>query len=108
MNHPLVVPVLDRQRVLGALKSTGSTDPDVLYAKKEDLLAETKGKRMYGLPLMILGIVMTVLLITAPVGIPATLFGWWMKRRIARNNEVAESAYAEYVKSVGGKLRQVV
>ena len=33
---------MDRQAVLGTLKASGSSDPDVLYAQKEALLAPYK------------------------------------------------------------------
>jgi hypothetical protein len=38
----MVVPKLDQQQVIGALKSTGSIDPEVLYLKKEEMLSESQ------------------------------------------------------------------
>jgi len=34
----MVVPRIEKQQVIGSLKATGSTDPDVLFAKKEEML----------------------------------------------------------------------
>ena len=38
----LTSPKIDSQKVIGALKATGSTYREVLYSRKEDLLAGTR------------------------------------------------------------------
>jgi len=88
---------VERQQVLGALKACGSHDPDVLFARKEELLADSRKMKILGIFPVILGAVMCLTIIGAVVGIPAILFGLWVKKRIRTNIETAESAYAEYI-----------
>jgi len=47
--------------------------------------------------LMVLGGLMTILILTAFIGIPLLILGWWMRRRGVSNVQVVEAAYAEYV-----------
>ncbi|NWF83997.1 MAG: hypothetical protein HXY18_09240 [Bryobacteraceae bacterium] len=91
------IPKLDRQQVLGALKSTGSSDPDVLYARKEELLAESHRMKLLGIAPIIVGGAMTLTVIGAVVGIPVVIFGVVMRRRIKNNIRIAGEVYAEYV-----------
>ncbi len=91
---------LDRQMVLGFLKSTGSRDPDVLHTQKAALLSAARFPKVAGIYLMILGGLMTVLILTAVVGIPLLAIGWWLRGRGAKNVKVVEDTYAEYVGAV--------
>lgn len=88
---------LDKQQVLGALKSTGSSDPDILYARKEELLAESRRMKLLGIAPIIVGLAMTVTIIGAVVGIPVMIFGIVMRRRIKSNFRIADEVYGEYV-----------
>lgn len=88
---------LDRSMVIGYLKSTGSKDPDVLHTQKAELLSAAKFPKMAGVYLMVLGALMTILIVTAFIGIPLLALGWWMRRRGVANVQVVEDAYAEYV-----------
>jgi len=96
----MVIPKLSHQQVIGALRSTGSTDPDVLFAKKEELLSETKRLKLLGIVPIVIGAVMTVSILGAIVGIPMIIFGILVRKTISHNNSVAEAALAEYFKSV--------
>lgn len=98
----MLIPKLDRQQVFGALKATGSSDPDVLYARKEELLGDTYRMKILGVWPLFLGTVMTLTIIGAVVGIPFMIFGWIMRKRIKGNLRIAESTYTEYV----GQLSQ--
>jgi hypothetical protein len=91
---------IDKQQVIGALKATHSNDPDVLFARKEELLAETKRMKLLGIAPIIMGIVMTITIIGAIVGIPVMIFGFWVRGRLKSNIKVAEEAYTEYVNAV--------
>jgi hypothetical protein len=71
----MVVPKLEKQQVIGALKATGSSDPDVLFARKEELLAESKKVKILGIAPIIVGVVVSLSIIGAVVGIPAILSG---------------------------------
>jgi hypothetical protein len=103
MQHPLIVPQLDGQRLLGGLKATGSSDPDILYARKEELLQDTRSRRMYATPAIILGLLMSLTVILAPLGIPLALLGWWNRTKSKRNIETAEAVFTDYVTSVGAR-----
>lgn len=91
---------VEKQQVLGALKACGSHDPDVLYARKEELLADSRKMKILGIFPIIIGVVMCLTIIGAVVGIPAILFGWWVRKRIRTNVETADTAYADYLNSV--------
>jgi hypothetical protein len=107
--HPeeqkMAVAKLEKQQVIGALKATGSSDPDVLYARKEELLAESRKMKLLGIFPIIVGVAMSLTVIGAVVGIPVILFGLFVKKRIRTNIETAESALAEYLASIGGRTQ---
>jgi Family of unknown function (DUF5362) len=88
---------LDKQTVIGFLKSTGSRDPDVLHTQKVSLLSAARFPKIAGIYLMVLGALMTVLILTAFIGIPLLILGWWMRRRGVRNLATVEEAYGEYL-----------
>jgi hypothetical protein len=90
---------LDKTTVIGFLKSTGSRDPDVLYTQKKNLESAAKFPKYAGVYIMVIGALMTVMIITAFIGIPLLILGWWMRRRGVRNIEAVEAAYQEYVGS---------
>ena len=88
---------VDRQMVLGVLKSTGSRDPDVHHTQKTALMSAARFPKMAGLYLMVLGGLLTVLILTAIIGIPMIVLGWWLRGRAVRNVKVVEETYNEYV-----------
>jgi hypothetical protein len=98
----MLIPKLDRQQVFGALKATGSSDPDVLYARKEELLGDTHRLKILGIWPLFLGTVMTLTIIGAVVGIPFMIFGWIMRKRVKNNIQVAESTYSDYLTQLAG------
>jgi hypothetical protein len=87
---------LDKQSALGFLKSIGTRDPDVLHTQRMKLVAAAKFPKLAGTYVMVLGSLCTVLILLAPIGVPALIFGWWMRRRGVQNLEVVEEAWAEY------------
>lgn len=88
---------VDRQMVMGFLKSTGSRDPDVLHAQKASLMSAARFPKMVGLYLMVLGGLLTVLILTAIIGVPMIALGWWLRGRGVKNVKVVEETYNEYV-----------
>lgn len=44
-----------------------------------------------------LGALMTVMILTAFIGIPLLILGWWMRGRGNKNVVIVEEAYNEYV-----------
>ncbi len=91
---------LDRQSVIGALKSTGSNDPDVLYAKKQELAAANKHLRLVSYIAMPFGVLLTIMLITAVFGIPFFFFGLWLWYFSKKNLAVVDGAYNEYLSTI--------
>jgi hypothetical protein len=96
----MVIPKLTHQQVIGALRSTGSTDTDVLFAKKEELLTETRRMKLLTIAPLIIGGILTVSLIGAIVGIPAIIFGWLVRKTYNHNIATADAALAEYMQSI--------
>lgn len=92
---------LNKQIVLGALKSTGSKDPDVLYAKKSELIQMSKGMPGYSWIPMICGVLLCITIIGAFIGIPALIVGIWLRMKANKNLKLADEALAEYLQSLG-------
>ncbi|MBL0157230.1 MAG: hypothetical protein IPP47_09040 [Bryobacterales bacterium] len=103
--HSMAIAKLERQQVIGALKATGSSDPDVLYARKEELLAPSRSLKLLGIAPIIVGIAMSLTIIGAVVGIPAILFGLFIRKRIRANIGTAESALSEYSDTLRAKAQ---
>jgi hypothetical protein len=97
----MIVPKLDWQIVTGALRATGSTDPDVLYAKKEELLIESRRMKFLGPFAYIVGGSMCLTIIGAVIGIPIVLFGRAVSKTVKGNIAVADAALAEFLQSGG-------
>lgn len=96
----MAIAILDRQQVTAALKAAGSTDADILFARKEELLAESRNRNFLGVLPIVIGIALCLTLVGAVAGIPAILYGRRVRKQIRANIEIAESAYAEYVSAI--------
>jgi Family of unknown function (DUF5362) len=92
-----------KPQVIGALKATGSTDPDVLFAAKQDLLDQYKPLKTMSWILIICGVLICLTLIGAIIGVPMILLGWWLRRKCNRNIATVEAGFAEYLSSIGVK-----
>jgi hypothetical protein len=90
--------------VIGALKATGSTDRDVLFAAKEEFAARYRPMRWFGIWGLVTGGLMTVLVLTAFLGIPLMVLGWWWLRRARRNITTIETTYATYTGDVAATV----
>ena len=90
---------LQKQQVIGILKGTNSKDPDVLFAAKEQAVAIAN--MLPGTSVMLFGAVLTITVIFAVLGIPLILIGWWAKKRRTENLATIESAYDDYLLSIG-------
>lgn len=88
---------LDPATVRGYLKAGESKDPDVLHGRKAQLVSLGAFPKHVGLYLMVMGALLTVLILTAFMGIPLLIFGWWMRRRGVENLSVVETTFAEYL-----------
>jgi hypothetical protein len=85
------------QQVVGVLKATGSTDPDVLYAAKEEYGSTFATQRFQGLGFLITGALSSLTIILAIIGVPVAIFGWWMWQKGKRNVALVEASYANYL-----------
>ncbi|MEO8451543.1 MAG: hypothetical protein ABI647_17245 [Gemmatimonadota bacterium] len=92
---------VDKQTVIGTLKATGSKDPDVLHAQKTTILTTVKFGRLAGALLMFCGVLLTLTILGAFLGIPAFLIGWWFRSRGSKNLATVEEGYSEYLAQVG-------
>jgi hypothetical protein len=95
---------LTPQQVLGTLKATGSTDPDVLAAAKAQLVQPMKFLKFMGIWAYLTGGLATILILTAVIGIPLLIFGWWVRRRGSDNIQTIETTFSEYLQSIGARV----
>jgi hypothetical protein len=88
---------LEKQGVIGTLKSCASRDPDVLYAQKQQLIAPARHLKLLGWICLIIGALFNVTIIMAWFGIPAMIFGWWVLQFGKRNMATVEAAYTDFL-----------
>ena len=96
-----------KQQVIGALKATGSSDPDVLFACKQELLDQYKPLKMMSLIPVICGALLCLTVIGAFIGVPMIVLGWWLRRKSNRNLATVEEGFTDYLNSVGVKLPEL-
>lgn len=96
----MIITKLDKQQVIGNLRATGSTDRDVLYAKKEEILAETRRLKLLGIVPIVVGILMTVTVIGAIVGIPMIVVGVLVRKSYNHNLAITDEALSEYLQKL--------
>lgn len=96
---------IEKQQVIGALKATGSSDADVLFARKEEMLTESRKMKLLGIFPILVGVDMSLTIIGAVVGVPAISFGLWVKKRMKNNIRTADEAYQEYLGGIGAQVR---
>lgn len=85
------------QAVTRRLKATGSTDPDVLYAAREELAAPFQRHRILCLIIIVAGTLVCCTLVLVPIGIPAVLYGVRHHRRTRANLATIEAAHVAYI-----------
>ncbi len=95
--------LLTREQVMGALKSTGSKDPDVLLAAKEEFASNYRPIKWFGIWGMVCGVLMTMLIVLAPLGIPLFFLGIWWFKRAKKNSLLIEQTFSDYVGGLTGK-----
>lgn len=96
----MILTRLSHQQVIGTLRSTGSINPDVLFAKKEELLAETRRLKLLGVVPLIAGTILTVTLIGGIVGVPMLIVGFSVRSAYKHNIALTDAALAEYLQSI--------
>ena len=93
------------QAVTRRLKATGSTDPDVLYAAREELAAPFQRHRVVCLLIIVAGTLVCFTLVLAPIGVPAVLYGVRHHRRTRANLETIEAAHVAYVSAITERVQ---
>lgn len=91
---------IDKQTVIGTLKSTGSRDPDVLHTQKNEMLAGPKQLKMVGMICMGGGALFTITIFMAWFGIPIGIFGWWLWNFNKKKMATIESGFADYLATI--------
>lgn len=91
----------DERAVIGALKATGSKDPDVLYVARGKLIGAASVPRLVGGALLVSGLAVSAaqLQLGIAVGVGLLLIGWWFLHRGNRNVRMVEKGYAQYTGS---------
>jgi hypothetical protein len=85
------------QDVVRRLRATGSSDPDVLYAARQELSEPFDRHRIVSLWIIIVGTLVCCTVVLAPIGVPAVLYGVGRHRRTRQNLVTIATAHAEYV-----------
>ncbi|HZS61160.1 MAG TPA: hypothetical protein VFA43_17925 [Gemmatimonadaceae bacterium] len=84
------------QEVVLALRSTGASDEDVLYAAKTEFSQPFRSQRVVGACLGLLGLLISLTGIGALLGVPMMVSGVLMWRKGGRNLTVVETTFADY------------
>lgn len=101
MNPNAALSTATKPQVIGALKATNSTDPDVLLAAKEDLLDQYRPLKMMSMVPILCGGLISLTILGAVIGIPLIVLGFFLRRKCKRNMATVESAYDEYLATLG-------
>jgi len=98
-------PFSDERAVIGALKAASSQDPDVLHGVMANAATPMKLFTYAGYALMGCGILISLTIIGALVGIPMAIAGWWMQRKMKRQKGMFERTFNAYCTQYGVKLK---
>ncbi len=97
MANILLVIDASAREVTTRLKAIGSTDPDILYAAKTELDRVFVHQKVAGIVVAIGGMLMSLTMFLAPVGIPVIAAGVWCWRRGVQNLEVVKAAHQAFI-----------
>lgn len=86
---------LERQEVLGMLKKSGIRDKDILASEKIQAEKFAKFQKTIGTVMLVGGIIACIPVVTAILGIPFAIAGWFVRQRGVKNIATVESAYTE-------------
>jgi len=95
--HPLAP--LDRESAVAFLRAAGSQDPDVLRARRDQLVRTVRWPKAAGVALATLAVLTCLTRAGPAAGLAIALAGWWLWRRGARNVAAVEAGYAEVVRN---------
>ena len=97
--------LIDERRVSDALYATGSSDPDILYARKEELLAATDKLRATGALTILWGVGLSLTIVGSAIGVPAVRRGMALRKCAAANARTIESAFGAYLARLAERRR---
>ncbi|MBP6796727.1 MAG: hypothetical protein KA124_01395 [Luteimonas sp.] len=83
--------------VTGYLKLAGTPDPDVLAARKHELVQKQQPMKLISLWFVIVGAILTITIIFAIVGVPLLCIAGWVHARARKNVRTIEAAYQDFV-----------
>ncbi len=95
--------VMDSRQVSAALEATGSSDPDVLFARREELLALSQNMRRTAYLTIAKGFGICLTIVGAAAGIRTVREGIALRRCAARNELTIEQTFSEYVATAAGQ-----
>jgi len=98
-------PFSDERAVIGALKASGSQDPDVLYGVMANAATPLKLSTYAGYAFLISGILLSLTIIGAFVGIPMAIAGWWLKRKMKQQKHMFDRVFNTYCTENGVKSK---
>jgi hypothetical protein len=90
-------------QVTAALDATASSDPDVLFARKEELLADARRMSFAACVEVVAGLAASLTIVGAIVGVPAIRRGLARRKAIAASVEAVESGYSAYLVKIADK-----
>ena len=88
-----------RQAVLGALRSAGTQDPDLLDLVKHRIVSRVRIPKLIGVGLVIVGALVTTTVTLAPIGVLICLVGLALRHIGVRNIGLVESIFADFVRN---------
>jgi hypothetical protein len=88
---------IDQRTAYGAFKASGSFDPDVLYARKEAMVAPYKILKRLAVAGAIVGVLVASLFGMMLLGLPLVAGSWLVWRFQSRQVRNVEAGYAQYV-----------
>lgn len=95
MEHPILPNKISRAAAVGEFKRAGSTDPDILEAVRERMLASSRAARLWAWVILIVGLMLIVTIIGIPVAIIFVPMGLWSLSRARGNIRAVNEAYSQ-------------
>lgn len=78
----------------GYLKQAGSSDPDILQSRRQELVQKQQPMKLGSLLFIVLGAILTLSVIGAVLGLPMLAAAGWVQWRARANLKAIDAAYA--------------
>jgi hypothetical protein len=95
--------VFSFEKLIVAFAATGSSDPDVLFARKEELLAQIRRLRSAALTDIVVGVMLSFTLVGAFVGVSIVNRGRAKQKIVAEYTKAVDLAYKAYLIETAGR-----